>query len=126
MDTKRILLGLAAAAVFGLIAGELISLANFNLSPVMRSVVLSFLAATIGAFIARRGFVLPALGLWFVGWLLVVCLVYFIAAPTGQASLLAIVQINLLSMVFSALAATVGALAGQAIAARTRHSAQAI
>src|SRR6185312_4887981 len=85
MDTKRILLGLAAAAAFGLVAGELISLANFTSNPVLQSVALGFLATTIGALIARRGFVFPALGLWFVGWLLVGCLLYFIAAPTGQA-----------------------------------------
>ena len=126
MDTKRILLGLAAAAAFGLVAGELISLANFTFNPLLQSVVLGLLATTIGAFIARRGFVLPALGLWFVCWLLVVYLLYFIAAPTGQASFLAIAQINLLSIVLSALAVAIGALVGQALAKRAQHSAPAI
>ena len=126
MDTKRILLGLAAAAAFGLVAGELISLANFTFNPLLQSVVLGFLATTIGAFIARRGFVLPALGLWFVCWLLVVYLLYFIAAPTGQASFLAIVQINLLGIVLSALAVAIGALVGQALARRAWRGAPAI
>jgi hypothetical protein len=126
MNMKRILLGLAAAAVFGLVAGELISLANVTVNPVLQSIVLGFLATAIGAFIARRGFVLPALGLWLVEWLLVVYLLYFIAAPTGQASFLAIAQINVLSIVLSALAVAIGALVGQALAKRAQHSAPAI
>jgi hypothetical protein len=126
MNMKRILLGLAAAAVFGLVAGELISLANVTVNPVLQSIVLGFLATAIGAFIARRGFVLPALGLWLVEWLLVAYLLYFIAAPTGQASFLAIAQINLLSIVLSALAVAIGALVGQALAKRAQHSAPAI
>jgi putative Mn2+ efflux pump MntP len=126
MNTKRILLGLAAAAVFGLVAGELISLANVTVNPVLQSIVLGFLATAIGAFIARRGFVLPALGLWLVEWLLVVYLLYFIAAPTGQASFLAIAQINLLSIVLSALAVAIGALVGQALGKRAQYSAPAI
>ena len=126
MNTKRILLGLAAAAVFGLVAGELISLANFTVNPALQSAVLGFLATAIGAFIARRGFVLPALGLWLVEWLLVVYLLYFIAAPTGQASFLAIAQVNLRSIVLSALAVAIGALVGQALAKSARRSAPAI
>ena len=126
MDTKRILSGLAAAAVFGLVAGELISLTNFTFNPLLQSIVLGFLATTIGSFIARRGFVFPALGLWFVDWLLVVCLLYFIAAPTGQASFLAIAQINLLGIVLSALAVAIGALVGQALARRAWRGAPAI
>ena len=126
MDTKRILSGLAAAAVFGLVAGELISLANFTFNPLLQSIVLGFLATTIGSFIARRGFVFPALGLWFVGWLLVVCLLYFIAAPAGQASFLAIAQINLLGIVLSAPAVVIGVFVGQALAKRAQRSAPAI
>ena len=126
MNTKRILLGLAAAAVFGLVAGELISLANFTVNPALQSAVLGFLATAIGAFIARRGFVLPALGLWLVEWLLVVYLLYFIAAPTGQASFLAIAQVNLRSILLSALAVAIGALVGQALAKSARRSAPAI
>lgn len=118
MDTKRILLGLAGTAVFTLAVGQLLSLTNFTFNPVLQSVVLGFLATTIGALIARRGFVFPALGLWLVGWLLVVGLLYFIAAPTGKASFLAIAQVNLLSIVLSALAVAVGALVGQSLAKR--------
>lgn len=126
MNTKRILLGLATAAVFGTVAGELISLANFTVNSVLQSVVLGFLATAIGGFIARRGFVLPALGLWLVEWLLAVYVLYFIAAPTGQASFLAIAQINLLSIVLSALAVATGALLGQSLARRAQSGAQAI
>jgi len=49
MNTKRILLGLAAAVLFGLAAGELISLANLPASPVLQSVAVSFFGAVVGA-----------------------------------------------------------------------------
>ncbi|MGN6656881.1 MAG: hypothetical protein ACTHJ9_16255 [Rhodanobacter sp.] len=126
MNMKRILLGLAATVAFGLVAGELISLAGFVVNPVLKSIALSFLATTIGAYIARRRFVLPALSLWLVVWLLVVYIVYSIAEPTGQASFLAITQINLLSIVLSAIAVAIGALVGQALARRAQHSEPAI
>ncbi|WEN15451.1 hypothetical protein PY254_01885 [Rhodanobacter sp. AS-Z3] len=126
MNTQRILRGLAAAVACGLLIGGLASLAKVTVNPVLPSVVIGFVATAIGAFIARRGFVLPALGLWFAEWLLVVYVVYFIAAPTGQASLLAIIQRNLLSIALSALAVAIGALVGQSLSRRAQRSAPAI
>lgn len=126
MNTKGVLLGLAAVAVFGLVAGGLISLADFTVNPELKSVVLGFFGAAIGAFIARRDFVLPALGLWLVGWVLVAYLLYSIAAPTGHASFLAIAQINFLSIVLSTLAVAIGALLGQFLANRAHTRAPAI
>lgn len=126
MDTKKILLGLAAAVAFGVVAGALISMAKLSVDPVVQSVFLSFLGTAIGAYIARRRFVLPALGLWFVEWLIIVYVLYFIAAPTGRASFFAITQVNLLSIVLSALAVTIGALLGQTLAKRTQRNVPAI
>ncbi len=126
MNAKRILLGLAATAVFGLVAGELISLSNLTVGPVVRTVVLAFLATAVGALVARRGFVFPALGLWFVEWLVVIYFLYRIAEPTAQASILAIARLNLPNIMLSALAVVLGALLGQVLAERTQRSARAI
>lgn len=126
MNTKRVFLGLAAAAAFGLVAAELISLASLSIGPVLQSVVLSLFGTAVGGFIARKGFVLPALGLWFVEWLAVFYVLYRVAAGTGQASVMTIAQLNLLNVVLSAVAVALGALLGQALAARTWKAASAI
>ncbi len=126
MNTKRILLGLAAAVLFGLAAGELISLANLPASPVLQSVAVSFFGAVVGAWVARTGFLFPALGLWLVEWLAGLYVVYWIAEPTGQASIMAITQLNLASILLSALAVALGVLVGQVLATRTRQPASAI
>lgn len=126
MNTERILLGLAAAVACDLVAGELLSGASSAVHPVLQSVALSFLATAIGALIARRRFVLPALGLLFVECLLVVYILFAMAAPTGQARVLAIAGTNLLSLVLSALSVVMGALVGQALARRAQRGALAI
>lgn len=121
MNTKRIFLGLSVTAVFGLVAGELISLVNLSVGPVVRSVALGFLGTAVGALIARQGFAFPAIGLWFVEWLVMAYFLYRVAEPTGQTSVLPIAQLNLLSILLSALAVVVGALPGQALARRSQH-----
>ncbi len=126
MNTKRILLGLAAAAVVGLVAGELIALSSFAGDRVVQSVAVSFLGAAVGAFIARRDFVLPALGLWLFEWLVVVYVLYGIAVPTGQASVMAIAQYNLLNILLSALAVVLGALIGQGLGTRMQRRLPAV
>lgn len=122
MNTQRILLGLAAAVVSELVAGQLLSLTNLSAGPVVQTVALTFLGAAVGAFVARRGFVLPALGLWLVEWLVVVYLLYRVAQPSGQASIRAIVQLNLLSIVLCALAVVGGVWLGQAVARRSQDA----
>ena len=126
MNTKRGFLGLAAAALFGLVAGELISLVNLPARPVLQSVAVNFFGAAIGALIARRGFMFPALGLWLVEWLAGFYVVYRIAEHTRQASIMAITQLNLVSILLSALAVVLGVLVGQALATRTSQAASAI
>ncbi|HEU4670863.1 MAG TPA: hypothetical protein VFR91_09140 [Dyella sp.] len=123
MKMKRIALGLAASVTFGLIAGWLLSLAHITIDSLLQIVLVGFVAATIGAFIARRGFVLPALGLWLVQWLVVVYVLYWIAEPTGQASALAIVQRNMPGFFLSAAAVASGALLGQVFAGRAQRAA---
>ena len=122
MTPKKIWLGLAISVAFGLVAGEILSLGNVSLSPVIQSVALGFVATALGAFVARRGFLLPALGLWLLGWLGSIYMLYLIAAPTGQASVPAILQYNLLSILFSAVAVSAGALFGQFLARRAEHA----
>lgn len=126
MNATRILLGLAAAAAFGLAAGQLAPLTDMTGSATMQSVFLCFAGTAIGGFIARRGFVLPALGLWLVEWIVVAWFLLRIAAPTGQASLPAILQLNLPAIVLSAIAVVLGALNGQALARYMQPSAPVI
>ncbi len=126
MRMNRIVLGLAAMAVFGLVAGELVSRANIAIDPALRSLVVGLVAAAIGAFIARRGFVLPALGLCLAEWLLVIYALYRIAEPVAQASVLAIAQLNLPIFLRSAAVVALGALLGQAFARRSQRAKPAI
>lgn len=126
MDGKRTLLGLAAAATFALVSAELLSLAHVSVHPLIQTIVLGFVSTAIGAYIARRDFMVPARCLWLAEWMVSVHLIYVIAAPTGQASVRSIVRLNLWGMALSAVAVVPGALLGQALARRKRYAARAI
>ena len=74
MKSKRMWAGLAAAAIAGFSVSELVALADLSISPAMEAVATGFTGAAIGAFVARRGFVVPALGLWLLSWAVCVCI----------------------------------------------------
>lgn len=121
MNSKRTWIGLGITATFGLGAGELVALANLAVGPVTQSVVLGFLGTALGAFVARRGFVLPAIGLWLLDWSANIYFLYRIAEPVGQASVIGILQYNLFALSLSLLAVVAGALFGQALARRSQR-----
>ncbi len=125
MNSKRIWLGLGIAAAFGLVGGELIALADLAVGPVTQSVALGFPGAVLGAFVARRGFVLPAIGLWLLSWSADIYFLYRVAEPVGQASILGILQYNLLTIILSLLAVVAGAWFGQALAQRSQRAVSA-
>ena len=102
-------------------AGELIALANLAVGPVTQSAALGFLGVALGALVARRGFVLPAIGLWLLGWSANIYFLYRIAEPVGQASVLGILQYNPFAISLSLLAVVAGALFGQALAQRLQR-----
>lgn len=78
-----------------------------------QSVLVFFLAALAGGWLAGRRFVLPALGVWAAVWLVVGYLLYRIAAPASDAPLAALVASNWLALVLSGAAVVAGARAGQ-------------
>ena len=123
MKSKRMWAGLAAAAIAGFSVSELVALADLSISPAMEAVATGFTGAAIGAFVARRGFVVPALGLWLLSWAVCVCILYWIAEPTGQGSIPGILEYNRLVIFLSALAVLAGVFSGRAVAQRLGASA---
>lgn len=122
MNSKRIWAGLAIAAFAGFLITEAFALTNLWISPVIQSVAAGFISTALGAFVARRGFVAPALGLWLLGWVICVSALYWIVEPTGQASILRILQYNRLSISLSALAVLAGTFLGHAMAQHFRNT----
>jgi|SRR6185312_2968087 len=121
MNSKRTWIGLGITATFWLVAGELIALANLAVGPVTQSAALGFLGVALGAFVARRGFVLPVIGLCLLGWSANIYFLYRIAEPVGQASILGILQYNVFAISLSLLAVVAGALFGRALAQRSQR-----
>ena len=112
---KRIALGLIAMALIWLVGNELTTFFQFQTSPAIQGVLISLLGAGLGGFIARRGFLFPALALWLLIQALVIYVLYMIAEPTGQASLAKILSYNWISFISSAVVTTIGAILGERI-----------
>src|SRR5690606_1057692 len=70
-------------------------------------------SASVASCVVRRGFWLPTAVAWLAIWALAIGLLYGIAAPTGQASLVGILHYNWLGLVLSAVTAMVGASVGK-------------
>jgi hypothetical protein len=74
--------------------------------------LLWLICASMASWVVRRGFWVPAAAVWLATWVLVIALLYFIAAPTGQASVVGILQFNALTLTCSAVTAMLGASVG--------------
>lgn len=81
-----------------------------------QSVLVFFLAAVAGAWLARAPFVVAALVVWALFWAGAVWVLHRIGAPVGQGAFAAILQYNWLAIVLSGAAALAGAMAGQVLA----------
>ena len=113
----RTLLGMVVMIVLPLAATVLFP--DFGASRAwgaVHSLLEMFLGAVAGAWLARRPFVVPALVVWAFLWGVVTWLLYRIAAPTGNGSVVAILQYNWLAIVLSGVGAVAGALCGQVMA----------
>ena len=77
-----------------------------------------FLAAAVGAFVARGAFVLPAVLFVVTLWAIVVYIAYLIALPAGPASLLDIAFSNAAALFTYIVAAVLGAIVGEGIHGR--------
>jgi hypothetical protein len=116
MTSKRIWLGLFVTVVFTMLVGESVSLIDLAIHPLVQAVVLGFIGTALGAYVARRRFILPALGLWFVTSIAALYNTYRIAEPVGQASISGILQFNAPNIVLSIVAVAAGAVSGQYLA----------
>ena len=118
MTKTKILLGLGVMAIIQIGANELMSAlaASQVLHATAQSIVIAFTGALAGGWVARRGFLLPALMLLVVIWAAMTYILYSIAAPTGQASVLSILQYNWVAIVVSGVATGLGAVVGQKLA----------
>ena len=74
-------------------------------------------AAFLGGFVARTGFLPVAFVMWVAVWKLSLLALYQIAAPTGEASVVGLLQLNALAIAMSLAATFAGTLLGQKAAA---------
>lgn len=128
MLNKKLWLGLATLVAVQIVMSNLAdSIGADDLSYItLRSVLIAFIAAFAGGTVARRGFVLPALGVWLAIWAATTYVLYQIAEPFGQDPFASILQHNWVAFLLSGAATTVGAFLGQVLVVRlTRRSAAA-
>ena len=113
MDMKRIAIGLVVMYLVWIVGSQVLSLLNVDLSQTFQPALMWLVSAGFGGFMARRNFLLPALSLFLLYWGYVIYVLYLIAAPTGQASVLGILHYNWISFIASALGVVIGVLLGQ-------------
>lgn len=132
MTIKRLLLGLVVMVLIQSGVDYLLSSVNLlslmtgspgepgavQLTVALQAAISAFIGAFAGGWVARRGFVLPAVLLWLAFWSVGVYLLYRIAAPAGQSSVLGIIQFNLVAMILSGAATALGAVLGQSTSGR--------
>ena len=126
MSHKKLWLGLAAMIVVQIILSNLfIAVSADQLGfATLQQVLAALLAAFAGGTVARKGFVLPALGVWLIVWVAITYILYRIAEPTIQDTLASIFQHNWVAFLLSGVATGIGALLGQAfVAGRASHAA---
>ena len=116
MNKKKIALGVVVVVLFWAIGNELINVFELPISPTTQSVVVSLFGTGLGAFVAKRNFLLPALTVWLLCWSFALYILYQISVPTGHASVLELLQYNWISISLSALATLIGVFIGQSVA----------
>ena len=118
MNLKRIALGIATTVFLWVIASNLIPLLNFPIPAAVQSFLMTLISVGVGAFIARRGFLIPAFALLALYWACAIYLLYLVAAPTGQASFLGILLTNASALTLQAFATMIGVVGGQLLGQR--------
>ena len=122
MNTKLIALGVVAVVATWLIGHQIFGLLNLPLSPTAIAVLSAAIGGGLGAYIAKRNFMLPALVALALCWSAAVFVLYQIAAPVGQASVRELLIFNAISISLSVVALVAGVLAGSALANRQLHT----
>ncbi|MGY1424149.1 hypothetical protein [Lysobacter sp. A289] len=120
MFRRKLWLGLATLVAVQIVMSNLAdAIGADDLSYITsRSVLIAFTAAFAGGIVARKGFVVPALGMWLIIWAAIAYVLYQIAEPFGQAPFASILQHNWVAFLLSGAATAVGAFLGQALAVR--------
>ncbi len=119
MSRSRLAAAVLTMTAIALAAGVLLpDLGQSAAWSLAESVLVFFLAATAGAWLARDRFVVPALAVWALIWTVVAWMLYLVAAPVHQAPIGAILQYNWLAIVLSGAATVAGALCGRVLAGR--------
>lgn len=79
----------------------------------VKSAFVYFIAVTVGAVVARRSFMVPAVVLCIFGWLLAIYVLYEIARAAGPASLIEIAVSTLYGLGLSLASAVLGSMLGR-------------
>ena len=120
---KRIGLGVLAAiailSVFDLLPSFMPSSAinyrifgHFYFWIAVEGAVVMFIAASVGAYVAKVNFVGPAVLLSIAAWVFTIYFLNSIAATAGQSNVFGVASINALGLLFGACGAGIGALVG--------------
>lgn len=121
MNIKRIFAGIVVmvATAWALsFASELLNFDRLLADPVSGGLTL-LISALLGGFVARSGFLLPALLLWFVVWAPTIYILYRIGQPTSAApSVIDVLSFNAVALATSLIGASGGALLGQHLSRR--------
>ena len=79
----------------------------------MESAISYYVAVGIGAIVARKSIVVPAIALAVIGWASIIHILFRIAVVAGPASYIEMAVDNLLSLFLWVIAAILGALTGR-------------
>jgi hypothetical protein len=92
---------------------DLSNLEDYSFWLAVENAITYFFAAGLGAIVARKSFVIPALALAVVIWALTIDILFRIAAPTGPVTRLEIASENWLGFFLLVVAAISGAMFGR-------------
>jgi len=95
------------------IRSDLSNFEDFRFWLAVKSAISYFFAAGLGAIVARKSFVVPALALAIVGWAATIDILYRIAVVVGPTSYLEIAASNWVGFVLLVIAAIMGAIFGR-------------
>lgn len=114
MSMSRTLLGLGVMLAVNMTIGKL--LGAMGVEGLVQYVTAFFFAALAGGWIARKHFLLAAIGYWAVVWCVVVYTLYSVALPAGETSLRGIIGFNVLPIAYTCGAVFAGSGFGQMLA----------
>jgi hypothetical protein len=123
MSRKRTTLAILAMLLVQWSADALVTLTDYAHGITLEAAVCSFVAALAGGFVARRGFLVPAIMVWTVIWAASIYVLYSIASGAGSASVLEILKYNAVTLPVSAASVLAGVLLGQKLGSRPRVAA---